>query len=47
MESTGAYVDDCFMLGFSVFRTALPHSGADHLEKGGMLLDDAVGVSCE
>ena len=33
-----------FFLGPLFFRTALPCSGGNHLEKGGMPLHDAVGI---
>ena len=33
-----------FLLGF---RTALPCSGGYHLERGGMPLQDAVGINCK
>ena len=29
------------------FRTALPCSSGDHLERGGMPLHDAVGINCK
>ena len=34
-----------FLLGTVFFRTSLPCSGGDHMERGGMPLDDAVQVS--
>ena len=34
------------LLSSSVFRTALPRSGAYHLDRGGMQLHDAVLVHC-
>ena len=36
-----------FFLGPVFFRTALPCSGAYHLERGGMPLHDAVGIKCK
>ena len=30
-----------------LFRTALPCSGGYHLERGGILLHDAVGINCK
>ena len=36
-----------FLLGPVFFRTALPCSGGYHLERGGMLLHDAVGINCK
>ena len=36
-----------FLLGPVFFRTALPCSGGDHLERGGKQLDDAVGINCQ
>ena len=35
------------MLGTVFFRTALPCSGGDHMERGGMPLHDAVGINCK
>ena len=35
------------MLGPVFFRTTLPRSGGYHLERGGMPLQDAVGVHCK
>ena len=35
-----------FLLGPVFLRTALPCSGGYHLERGGMLLHDAVGINC-
>ena len=35
-----------FLLGPKFFRTALPCSGGYHLERGGMLLHDVVGINC-
>ena len=34
-----------FLLGTVFFRTALPCSGGYHMERGGMPLHDAVGVT--
>ena len=34
-------------LGLVFFWNALPCSGGYHLERGGMLLHDAVGMSCK
>ena len=36
-----------FLLGPVFFLTALPCSGGYHLERGGMLLHDAVGINCK
>ena len=36
-----------FLLGTVFFRTALPCSGGYHMERGGMPLDDAVGIKCK
>ena len=36
-----------FLLGTVFFRTALPCSGGYHLERGGMPLNDAVGINCK
>ena len=36
-----------FLLGPVFFRTALPCSGGDHMERGGMPLHDAVGINCK
>ena len=36
-----------FLLGLVFFRTALPYYGGYHLERGGMPLDDAVGINCK
>ena len=36
-----------FLLGPVVFRTALPCAGGYHLERGGMPLNDAVGINCK
>ena len=36
-----------FLLGTVFFRTALPCSGGYHMERGGMLLRDAVGINCK
>ena len=36
-----------FLLGPVFFQTALPCSGGYHLERGGMPLHDAVGISCK
>ena len=36
-----------FLLGTVFFRTALPCSGGYHMEKGGMPLQDVVGINCE
>ena len=35
-----------FLLGTVFFLTALPCSGGYHMERGGMLLHDAVGINC-
>ena len=35
------------LLGPVFFRPALPCSGGYHLERGGMPLDDAVGINCK
>ena len=43
MNSTGHF---CFSLAV-FFLTALPCSGGYHLQKGGMPLNDAVGINCE
>ena len=52
MESPGAYVTDRvsrghFCLALCVFRIVLLCSDGCHLEMGGMLLHDAVGISCK
>ena len=44
--SPGAFETE-FLLGNVLFRTALPCSGGYHLERGGMPLHDAVGISCK
>ena len=36
-----------FLLGTVFFRTALPCSGDYHMERGGMSLQDAVGIISE
>ena len=36
-----------FLLGPVVFRTALPCSDSNHLERGGIPLHDAVGINCK
>ena len=36
-----------FLLGTVLFRPALPCSGGYHMERGGMKLNDAVGINCE
>ena len=36
-----------FLLGTVLYRIALPCSGGYHLERGGMPLQDAVGINCE
>ena len=36
-----------FLLGSVFFRTALPCSGACHMERGGMPLHHAVGINCK
>ena len=36
-----------FVLGPVFLRTALPSSGGYHLERGGMLLHDTVGINCK
>ena len=36
-----------FLLGTVFFRTALPFSGGYHMERGGMMLHDAVGINCK
>ena len=36
-----------FLLGPVLFRTALPCSGGYYLKRGGMLLNDAVGLNCK
>ena len=36
-----------FLLGTVFFRTALPCSGGYHMERGGMPLNDAVGINCK
>ena len=36
-----------YLRGIVFFRTALPCSGGYHLERGGMLLHDAVGINCK
>ena len=36
-----------FSLGPAFFRTAIPCSGCDHMEKGGMPLYDAVVINCK
>ena len=36
-----------FLLGHVFFRTALPYSGGNHMEKGGMPLHDVVGINCK
>ena len=36
-----------FLLGPGFVRTALPCSGGYHLERGGMPLQDAVGINCK
>ena len=35
------------LLGPVFFWTALPCSGGYHMERGGMLLHDAVGINCK
>ena len=51
VESLGAYVTECVsrgvLLGPVFFRTALLYCGGYHLERGGMLLNDAVGINCK
>ena len=51
MESPGAYVTVSFTLPFLLgpvfFRTVLRCCGGYHLERGGMPLDDVVGVNCK
>ena len=36
-----------FLLGLVFFRTALPCSGGDHLERSEMQFHDAVGINCK
>ena len=36
-----------FLLGTVFFRTALPCSGGYLMERGGMPLQDAVGINCK
>ena len=36
-----------FLFGPVFFRTALLYSGGYHLERGTILLDDAVGINCK
>ena len=36
-----------FLLGPVFFRTALSCSGGYHMERGGMLVHDAVGINCK
>ena len=36
-----------FLLAPVFFRTALPCSGAYHMESGGMPLHDVVGINCK
>ena len=36
-----------FLLGTVFFRTTLPCSGGYHMERGGMPLDDVVGINCK
>ena len=36
-----------FLLGPVFFRTALPCSDGYHMERGGMPLDDMVGINCK
>ena len=36
-----------FLLGIVFSQTALPCSGGYHMERGGMPLHDAVGISCK
>ena len=36
-----------FLLGPVFFQTALPCSGGYQMERGGMLLHDAVGINCK
>ena len=36
-----------FLVGTVFFWTALPCAGGYHLERGGMPLDDAVGINCK
>ena len=36
-----------FLLGTVFFRTALPCSGGYHMERGGMLLHDVLGINCK
>ena len=45
VESPGTYVPESFLLVPVFFWTALPCSGGYHLETGGMLLHDAVGIN--
>ena len=35
------------LLGPVFFRSALPCSGAYHMERGGMPLHDAIGINCK
>ena len=35
------------LLGTVFFRSALPCSGGYHMERGGMPLHDAVGITCK
>ena len=35
------------LLSILFYRTALPRSGGYYLERGGMPLQDAVGINCE
>ena len=36
-----------FLFGPVFFLTALPFSGGYHMERGGALLHDAVGITCK
>ena len=49
VESPGTYVIEwlAFLLGPVFFRTALPCSGGYHMERGGMPLNDVVGINCK
>ena len=38
---------DIFLLGPVFFWTPLPGSGGYHMERGGMLLHDVVGINCK
>ena len=51
VKSSGTYVTESVSFGHFClspsFRTALPHSGGYHMERGGMPLHDAVRINCK